>query len=145
MFATILSLLVTNLAGPLINLWATTKNVDLQKFQTAVGADKDTILALLKTESEANATRATLAQMYFGSLPFRILMWFAIAFPVGHMALVFVDSSCPHGCGLGIPALPKPYDDHEWQIIVTLLGIQKITPIVAGFFTKALYPKLFQK
>ena len=60
--------------------------------------------------------------------------------PIYHSGLVFLDS-CPffvipyfsHVVGSWhVPSLPKPYDQYEWLLISSLLGIQTTSATILG-------------
>lgn|SRR3990167_3924619 len=122
---------------------------------TAIGT------AQLEAANIANENRLASSRMFFGSPWFRFIMWCLIAVSALHMILIVLDSSCPGkmfylfrfdfgwfaipgiqvggfqpltgGCGWVIPKLPPPYDDREWQVLGTLLGIQMVPNVLAHF------------
>jgi hypothetical protein len=135
----LLPLLGNSILKPVADYLTTRQNVDLEKFRTAVGADRDVLLAQLQAEIAANATRAAMASMFFGWWLTRWLIGLMLACAVAHQCLVFVDSMCwqtvlrPHGgCGFGFPKLPPPYDEREWLLISTLFGIQQVPNAIAA-------------
>jgi hypothetical protein len=135
----LLPLLGNSFLRPVLDYLQSRQNVDLEKFRSAVGADRDVLLAQLQAEIAANATRAAMASMFFGWWLTRYLMGFMLAFAVAHQCAVFLDSMCwanvlrPHGgCGFGFPKLPAPYDDREWLLISTLFGIQQVPSAIAA-------------
>lgn len=135
----LLPLLGNGVLKPVLDYLNARQDVDLEKFRTAVGADRDVLLAQLQAEIAANATRAAMASMFFGWWLTRWVMGILLACAAAHQCAVFLDSMCwatalhPHGgCGFGIPKLPAPYDDREWLLISTLFGIQQVPNAIAA-------------
>jgi hypothetical protein len=136
----LLPLLGNSILKPVADYLETRQNVDLEKFRTAVGAERDVLLAQLQAEVAANATRVQMASMFFGWWLTRWLIGICLACAVAHQCAVFLDSMCwataarPYGgCGFGIPKLPAPYDEREWLLISTLFGIQQVPNAIAAF------------
>jgi hypothetical protein len=109
---------------------------------TAVGAQRDVILAQLQTGVAAYQARASLI---YGLWWCQVLLFAAYAPPVWHLGLVMLDSCpllpglydgwlpwiVPHQVGSwSVAKLPGAYGEHEWEIVKSLLGIQLAT--VAG-------------
>lgn len=135
----LLPLFGNTILKPVLAYLEARQDVDLEKFRTAVGAERDVLLAQLQAEIAANATRASMASMFFGWWLTRWLIGIMLAFAVAHQCAVFLDSLCwatalrPHGgCGLGFPKLPPPYDEREWLLISTLFGIQQVPNAIAA-------------
>lgn len=110
----------------------TTAKVDGEKFKNATGADRDVALAQVQATVAAAHDRAGM----------RVTQWLialALAPPLLHQGMVFLDST-PFPCldwsawlpaitshpvgSWRVPKAPPPYDDREWQMICSLLGIQ---------------------
>jgi hypothetical protein len=96
---------------------------------TAIDAGRDIEVARVQASAAAWHDRAAL----LGGM--RMTQWLiaaALLPPIAHEGLVFIDSMCwglsadgvAHGCGLGIPRLPPVYEEREWMLIASLLGIQ---------------------
>jgi hypothetical protein len=109
---------------------------DTAKLRTAIGAERDVVVAQLQASAAAYHDRsAMLAGMWWA----HVLIVAALAPPIWHQGLVMLDS-CPLLPGLAdgwlpwivprevgswrVAALPGAYADHEWQLIMSLLGIQ---------------------
>jgi hypothetical protein len=109
---------------------------DTAKLRTAIGAERDVVVAQLQASAAAYHDRsAMLAEMWWT----HVLIVAALAPPIWHQGLVMLDS-CPLLPGLAdswlpwivphqvgswrVAALPGAYADHEWQLIMSLLGIQ---------------------
>jgi hypothetical protein len=106
------------------------------KLTSAIGAEKDVAIAQMQASAAAYHDRAAMLQGLWWS---HALIALALAPAIWHQALVMLDS-CPllpgfadgwfpwlvdHRIGSWhVPPLPPPYADREWQIIVSLLGIQ---------------------
>jgi hypothetical protein len=124
---------VTGNIGTIANVVAGVvgKLSDNQTAQTgqAMGAETAVQMAQIQAAAAAWHDRASL----FGGM--RIIQWLilvALAPPLAHEGLVFIDSLCwgldihgvARGCQLGIPRLPAVYEEREWALITSLLGIQ---------------------
>jgi hypothetical protein len=109
---------------------------DTARLTTAVGAERDVAVAQMQASAAAYHDRAAmLAGMWWA----HGLIIAALAPPIWHQGLVMLDS-CPWLPGLSdgwlpwivphqvgawrVAALPGAYADHEWQLIMSLLGIQ---------------------
>lgn len=108
------------------------------KLQTAIGADKEVAIAQLTAQAQAYQTRTDLLK---GMSVTQWLITAAMLPPIYHMGGVFLDS-CPffflpyftHTVGSwDFVALPKPYDQYEWLLVSSLLGIQSGLTVGMGF------------
>jgi len=75
---------IPGIAASVLNYLTTRNNVDLQKLQTAVGADRDIMIAQLQAEIAANQAKATILQ-----LPgVRILLFMMYAPCILHLCVI---------------------------------------------------------
>ena len=108
---------------------------DTARLKSAIGAEKDVVVAQLQASAAAYHDRAALL---YGLWWVHVLIFAALAPAIWHEGLVMLDS-CPllpgfdgwlpsiveHRIGSWrVAALPGAYADHEWQLIMALLGIQ---------------------
>lgn len=117
------------------------------QIQAKVGAGKDVIVAQLQTGQQAWVTRANLLA---GLKVTQYLIAAALIPPLYHQGCIYFDSS-PFPwvwwfAGDWLPSFgiheqgswkvfkaPPPYDDREWQMIASLLGIQAtVTTVLTG-------------
>lgn len=108
---------------------------DTTKLTTAIGAEKDVAIAQMQASAAAYHDRAA---MLYGLWWVHVLIAATLAPAIWHEGLVLLDSCpwlpgidgllpsmLPHQVGSWrVAALPAPYADHEWQLIMSLLGIQ---------------------
>lgn len=120
---------------------------DTAKLKTALGVDRDVAIAQLQAAGQAYQTRTDLLK---GMKVTQWLIAAAMIPPIYHMGGVFLDS-CPfffipefaHKVGSwNFVALPKPYDQYEWMLVSSLLGIQSGLTVGMGF-AKAMMSKRF--
>lgn len=98
------------------------------KLQTAIGADKEVAIAQMQANAQAYQTRSDLLK---GSKLTQWLLAGALLPPLFHSGGVYLDSCpfflipyFPHVIGSwNFVALPAPYDQYEWLLISSLLGI----------------------
>lgn len=125
---------------PIFNFIVKNKNIDLAKFQTKVGIERDVLLGAMQAEIMGNAQRL---QYYQGMRATQYLICLALIPAIIHQSAIFLDSTfcndqlkvCTQiGLWLGmpwrVPKAPAPYDEREWLMIASLLGIQ--TGLAAG-------------
>ena len=75
---------IPGIATAVLNYLTTRNNIDLQKLQTAVGADRDIMIAQLQAEIAANQAKATILQ-----LPgVRILLFMMYAPCILHLCVI---------------------------------------------------------
>lgn len=103
---------------------------DAAKLRAAIGADTTVAVTQLQTEAQVTTARFD----YLGGM--WITQWLiAIALlpPLIHSGMIYLDSSpfLWHNVGSwGVPKAPPPYDEREWLMIASLLGIQ--TAVTTG-------------
>ena len=135
MFGLILSF-IAKLGGTVTGYLFKKKIADVVSTAIAAKVGKDVIIAELQTGAELFKTRADLLKS------FRWTQWLILAAlipPVMHQGAVFLDSTPfpyitfeylmpvieTHVTGSWrVPKAPPPYDEREWQLIASLLGIQ---------------------
>ena len=109
---------------------------DTARLKSAIGAEKDVVVAQLQASAAAYHDRAALL---YGMSWVHFLIFATLAPCIWHHGLVILDSS-PLIPGLGdgwlpgivehkvgswkVAALPGDYSSHEWQLIMALLGVQ---------------------
>ncbi len=98
--------------------------VDADKFKTATGADRDVAIAQTQAAVAAYHDRA-------GMKVTQWLIAIALLPPLMHSGAVYLDTTpfwTPHGAHVvgswDVPKAPAPYDEREWLMISSLLGIQ---------------------
>ena len=108
------------------------------RLQSAMNADKEVAIAQLQAHAQAYQTRVDLLK---GMKVTQWLIAAAMIPPIYHMGGVFLDS-CPffvlpyfsHTVGTWkFVELPKPYDQYEWLLVSSLLGIQTGLTVGMGF------------
>lgn len=122
-----------NFFKPFLAHLDTTARLDVDKFKQATGADRDVAMAQTQAYVSAWHDRVDLLK---GMKATQYLIIFALAPALIHQGMIYLDSSfCNdklHQCmwlgqQLGmpwrVPPAPPPYDDREWQMIASLLGI----------------------
>lgn len=109
---------------------------DTTKLVAAIGADKQVAVSQLQTSAQMYHDRVDL---YKGMWVIQWLIAAATIPAIYHMGGVFMDS-CQTIFGFYHPvgswrfiALPKPYDEYEWKIIASLLGISTSLTVGLGF------------
>jgi len=119
---------------------------DTAKLASAIGAERDVAVAQLQASAAAYHDRAA---MLAGLWWVHALIAAVLAPPIWHQGLVILDSCpwlpgfdgllpavVPHPVGSWrVAALPGAYADHEWQLIMSLLGIQSAL-VGAGSFLR---------
>src|SRR5215471_1798737 len=105
---------------------------DTARFEAQVGANKDVAIAAMQTSANVYHDRVDLLK------GMRATQWLLIAAllpPILHQGMVFLDSTpfpflWYDGVGIHsvgswkVPKAPAPYDEREWSMIASLLGIQ---------------------
>lgn len=119
----------------LLQTYLKSRDIDLERLKTTVGADRDVILAQITAQVEAQRSRV---DMLKGMKVTQWLITAALVPPLYHQALVFLDSCpwflfWPHEQGSWkVAALPGAYADHEWLMISSLLCIQTVKASALG-------------
>lgn len=135
MFGLILSF-IAKLGGTVTGYLFKKKIADIVHTGIAAKVGKDVIVAELQTGAELYRTRADLLKSFKWT---QWLIFAALVPPILHQGMVFLDSTPfpyidfdyiwptikMHVQGSwGVVKAPAPYDEREWQLIASLLGIQ---------------------
>ncbi len=102
------------------------------KTSVAMWADKDVAVQQLKVIAQEYHDHIDMAKSM------RVTQWliaFALLPALLHQGMIFLDSTPFLGHIVGswsVPAAPEPYNDREWQMIASLLGIQSLTTLGMG-------------
>lgn len=119
---------------------------ETKKFEIGVGAEKEVKIAELQAGAQSWHDRVDLLK---GLKLTSFLIAMALIPPLYHQAGVFLDSCpffiapwfdgwyfhivLPHKIGSwNFVKLPPPYDEREWQLIASLLGIQTTAATIMG-------------
>ncbi len=97
---------------------------DTTKLTTAIGADKDVAIAQMQAQANAYHDRV---DMLKGMWITQWLITAALIPPILHQGLIYLDSVPLFWHAVGsweVPKAPAPYDEREWSMIASLLGIQ---------------------
>jgi hypothetical protein len=113
------------------------------KFTAAVSGDRDVAVARLQTGAAVYKSRVDLLS------GLKVTQWLiagALVPPILHQGMIFLDSTPfpnpvfdwplvqMHVVGTwSVPKAPEPYDQREWELIASLLGIQGAVSVGAGF------------
>ena len=124
-----LSSIISGVLAPLFTYLNKRQDVTLDGFKTGTGYDLQAYQAALDAQ-------AKMAQIRSGSVTGRLVTWamgiIAMSIAV-HWAMLELDSTFTWGQGhygnFGVPALPKPYDAYEWEIIKSLFYVGPAVPI----------------
>ena len=114
----------------------TRDTLDADKFKAATGADRDVAVAQIQGNAAAWHDRVDL---YKSARSLQFLIVLTLIWPIMHQSMIYLDSSLcnsqakrEHECLfvgriLGMPwqiaKAPSPYDEREWLMIASLLGI----------------------
>jgi hypothetical protein len=138
---------ISGLAKVLFDHLGKLSDNETTQIQAKVGAGKEVIATTLQTGQQAWATRADLLK---GLKITQYLIAAALIPPIFHQGCIYFDSSpFPWAwwfAGDWLPSFgihqqgswavfkaPAPYDDREWQMIASLLGIQAtVTTVLTG-------------
>ena len=127
---------IAKLGGTVAGYLFKKKIADIVETAIVAKVGKDVIVAELQTSAEMFKTRSDMLK------GFRWTQWLifaALVPPLLHQGMVFLDSTPfpyidfdylwptikTHIVGSwSVPKAPPPYDEREWQLIASLLGIQ---------------------
>lgn len=127
---------IPGLAGKFLDWQVKRANAELEGFRHGATIDLDAFRAYLNAQAETN--RMKLAQnSWWGA---KLIILIAGVTASVHFGLVMVDSMCPAswglgripakgGCGMGIPALPPPYDTYQWAIVQSFFLVMPAMPL----------------
>lgn len=137
------STIVNIFLKPIFDFIIKSKDIDLEKFKAKVGVERDVLVTALGAEVKANKDNRN---FYAGMKATQWLIVIALLPPILHSGAIFLDSTfCNdklHQCMrigemLGmpwrVPPAPPPYDDREWLMISTLLGVQTMLAGAMGW------------
>lgn len=135
MFGLILGF-IAKLGGTVTGYLFKKKIADVVETAIAAKVGKDVIIAELQTGAEMFKTRADMLKSFKWT---QWLIFAALVPPLLHQGMVFLDSTPFPYLGFDylmpviemhevgswkVPKAPPPYDEREWQLIASLLGIQ---------------------
>jgi hypothetical protein len=130
---TFVKVLGDGIVSPVLSYLGQRSNADLQKFTTAVGAERDAQVALIQANMAAYHEQTQLAALRFGWWGTRWLLIAAALPPIVHSGAVYLDSTFKFGWA--IARAPGVYEGQEINIIAAVVGYQVAQTAVGGFMT----------
>lgn len=124
--------------GKALDLWAKSKDVDLEKFKTSVTTSADLAAHIVDANQRFAETQERYATSVLNWWPFRVILFILLFLPATHFGLIVIDSMRPHLFGwrpLGIPPVPPPYDSIEQQLLLFFVIAKPVDTAVGGLIS----------
>lgn len=114
---------IDGLLSGVLNIWAKTKDVDLEKFKVSTEATAQVVAHVVDANQKFAETQSSYVMSLLNWRGFRILLWVLMAVAVCHYALVVTDT-----------ALPKVFGYAPWNIDPVVGSYAEVTKQLLLFF-----------
>jgi len=124
--------------GKALDIWGKHMDVDLEKFKTTVTSSSELAGTIVQANEKFAEVKSNYALSVLQWWPFRLILFCLLLIPALHFSLIVLDSMRPHLLGwpaLGIPAVPKPYDEIEQNLLLFFVISKPVDTAVGGIIS----------
>ena len=132
----IIKMFGNSILGPILDRLNKKTDSELEHFKTAVGAERDVLIANLQASIAANESRAQLLAIQWGRPEIRIIIMMTALPCCLHFGAVMLDSLPWFGHVVGswrVPKLPSPYDTYQWIVLQSFFILAPVQVGVGAF------------
>jgi hypothetical protein len=144
--STVFKLFGDNIVQPLLNAYLKSKDVDLEKFESANTATEQLAVAVLDANVRFAQVKSQYALAVLQWWPFRVILWVVLAIAATRFCLIMIDSTwwwifgCAingrhvvgDACSWSIPPIHGTYGAAEFEYILFYVVAKPVDTAISG-------------